>query len=194
MRRVLAAAVLCCLCGAAAAQGSKVVIPSDAAQEQDPAGTALVEAFGRFCLDAFPGAARVEDIAPGRLTPMTAAQVRSYLHDDPGHGWTYAADGGTYVLTIEDPPYHTCALRRAYQAPPRFRIPWLLTTQLWAASAGRGPFQDAKPETLRQNGLLIEGLARLLPGNGGGDVFMDLKTTYPDGHVEQRLARRTIGR
>lgn len=194
MRHLLAATALAaCLHGPAAAQGRKVPIPGDALQEQDPAGTALVEAFGLFCLKGFPGAARMEDAAPGRLTPMTPAQVESYLHGDPGRGWTYAADGGTYVLTVEDPPYHTCAVRRSYATPPRYRLPWLLTTQLWAAAAGRGPFQDAKPEVMRQNGLLIEAVARLLPGEGG-DVFMELKTTYPDGHFEQRLARRAIGR
>ena len=90
------------LSGAAAAQASKVLIPSDATQ--DLAGSALVEAFALFCLDRFPDAARVEDAAPGRMTAMPRAQVQRYLHADPGRGWTYRTDDGAYVLTIEDPP------------------------------------------------------------------------------------------
>jgi len=180
------------LSSAAAAQASKVLIPSDATQ--DPAGSALVEAFALFCLDRFPDAARVEDAAPGRMTAMPRAQVQRYLHADPGRGWTYRTDDGAYVLTIEDPPYHTCAVRREYAAPPRYRLPWLLLTQLWAASAGRGPFQEFPPEVMRSNGLLIEAGGRLLPGSAGNDVFLEIKTTYPDGHFEQRLTRRVIGR
>ena len=112
--RNVAAVVLLVLAGPAVAQPGTVIIPQDALGEQDPAGVALVEAFGRFCLDRFPGAARVEDAAPGQTSALPPARVRDYLHDDPGRGWIYRADGGAYVVTIEDPPYHTCAIRREY--------------------------------------------------------------------------------
>lgn len=194
MRAAIVWAMLAVLApGLARAQAGAVVIPPDAAQEQDPAGTALVEAFGLFCLNRFPGAARVEDAAPGRMQALSPLRTREYLHDDPGRGWLYRAPDGEYVLTIEEPPYHTCAVRRSYARPPRYRLPWLSLTGTWAAAAGRGPFQPSEPQVVRQNGLLIEATGRLLPG-GGGDVFLELKTTYPDGHFEQRLARRTIGR
>ena len=139
MRTAFVTAVLVLLApGLARAQAATVFIPPDAAQEQDPAGTALVEAFGLFCLDRFPGAARVEDAAPGRLVPLSPARTREYLHDDPGRGWLYRAADGEYVLTIEEPPFHTCAVRRAYARPPHYRLPWLLRTGMWAAAAGRG--------------------------------------------------------
>ncbi len=192
--RAAAAAVLAILApGVASGQAGQVQIPQDALQEQDAAGTALVEAFGLFCLDRFPGAARVEDAAPGRIAPMPPARVREYLHDDPGRAWVYRAADGDYVLTIEEPPFHTCAVRRMYAQPPRYRLPWLLQTGLWAAAAGRGPFGPAQPQSIRQGELLIQASARTLPG-AGGDVFMELTTTYPDGRREQRLARRALGR
>ena len=162
-------------------------------QEQDPAGTALVDAFGRFCLDRFPGAQSVKGAAPGHVAAFSPGRVRKYLHDDPGRGWSYTADGGQYILTIEDPPYHTCAVRRSYAAPPRYRLPWLLLTGAWAAAAGRGPFGPPEQQVIRRDGLTIEAAGRTLPGNGG-DVFLELKTIYPDRHVEERLARRVIGR
>lgn len=174
-------------------QPDKVLIPQDALQEQDPAGAALVDAFGRFCLDRFPGAQRVEDAAPGHVAALPPGRVRDYLHDDPGRGWSYTAAGGQYIVTIEDPPYHTCAVRRSYAAPPRYRLPWLLLTGTWAAAAGRGPFGPAEQQTIRRDGLVIEAAGRTLPGNGG-DVFLELRTAYPDGHVKERLARRVIGR
>lgn len=193
MRAAIVVAMLAVLApGLARAQAGAVVISPEDARENDPAGTALVEAFATFCLDRFPSA-RVEDVAPGRVQALSPARVREYLHDDPGHGWLYRAPDGEYVLTIEDPPYHTCAVRRTYARPPHYRLPWLLQTGTWAAKAGRGPFQPSEPQVVRQNGLLIEASGRMLPG-GGGDVFLELKTTYPDGHFEQRLARRVIGR
>ena len=77
------AAVLALLAYAspASAQPDKVFIPQDALQEQDPAGAALVDAFGRFCLDRFPGAQRVEDAAPGHVAALPPGRVRDYLHD-----------------------------------------------------------------------------------------------------------------
>ncbi len=129
MRTAIVRAMLAVLApGLARAQAGAVVIPPDAAQEQDPAGTALVEAFGLFCLDCFPGAARVADAAPVRMQALSPLRTRECLHDDPGCGWLYRAPGGEYVLTIEEPPYHTCAVRRSYARPPRYRLPWLLLT------------------------------------------------------------------
>ena len=161
--------------------------------DQDPAGIALVEAFGRFCLDQFPQPARMENVAPGQVKPMPADQLRRYLHEDPGHGWYYTANGATYVVTVEDPPYHTCAVRSMYATPPRYRFPWLMRTQTWAAAANRGPFQEGPGQSANRDGMQIEARTRLLPGPTP-DMFMEFKTTYPDGRVEERLTRTAQGR
>ena len=197
MNRTTLAAMLAvvALAGSARAQKSSnnIYIPPDAVNEQDAPGTALVDAFGHFCLHHFPGPARMEDVAPGQVTALPPARVRDFLHDDPGRGWVYKADGGEYVVTVEDPPYHTCAVRRTYATPPRYRMPWLMLTGLWAASEGRGPFQDTPPQTIQRDGMVIEAEGRTLKG-AAEDLFLEIKTTYTNGRVEERLARQAIGR
>jgi hypothetical protein len=37
------------------------------------------------------------------------------LQKDPGVGWTGMGESGTYILTIEKPPYHACAVRALFQ-------------------------------------------------------------------------------
>ena len=165
-------------------------IPPDAAGEQDAAGAALVDAFGKFCLERFPAPAHMEDAALGQVTAVPPAMVQRFLHDDPGHAWRYVANGATYIVTVEDPPYHTCAVRSMYATQPGYHVPWLLTTELWAASAGR-QFGPSQAQSSNQGGLQIDAQMRSLPG-AGGDVFMEIKTVYPDGRVEERLARRSL--
>jgi hypothetical protein len=81
-----------------------------------PASPAVVEMaaiFEAFCLKAFPDDSAVSQLtkSPG-YQALSSQAVAIYLHADPGHGWRFRTTIATYVLTIEDPPYRTCALRR----------------------------------------------------------------------------------
>ena len=44
-------------------------------------------------------------------TAMADAEVRIYLHGDPGRGWNIAGRTARFQLTVEAPPYHACAVR-----------------------------------------------------------------------------------
>ncbi len=75
------------------------------------AAQAIAAAYDRFCLSAFPDEAALRrELARADAIPLSAAEVRTMLHDDPGEGWRLP--GTPFTLTLEAPPYRTCAIRR----------------------------------------------------------------------------------
>ena len=72
----------------------------------------MIEIYDSVCLRAFPDDAAVDRaMAARRAVPMSDAEVRILLHDDPGRGWTLAGRTARFQLTIEAPPFHACGLR-----------------------------------------------------------------------------------
>lgn len=170
-----------------------VEVPREAIGQQDAEGTALVAAFSQFCLEGFPGDAQPRPPLDTTLVPLAPAVLNELLHGDPGRGWAYTTPDGLFVLTLENPPYHTCAVRRVYQKQPLYSLPWLVQIGAWARRHGRGAFEPIRYQVIKRDNLVIEARGQVLHG-GAEDVFLELKTTYPDGRVEERLARRTIDR
>ena len=164
--------------------------PAGVEQGADAAGARLVALFSRFCLQRFPDQ---PDLAQGEtaMTPMPPGMIQRYLHADPGRGWVNHEDGDT-VVTIEDPPYHACAVRRMYPAAPRFDRAYQGTIMGWAESRNRGEF--GPPRTARQQRptMNIEATVQTLPAARGrpAENFMAFTTTYPSGNVEIRLVRQ----
>ncbi len=190
---VMAAVMSAAVASTAWPADTKVYIPPDAVNQTDEAGTRLVDAFARFCLQRFPNQTVTGGNGGNDLVPMTPAQVKQYLHDDPGHGWTYRQDDGEYVVTVEDPPYHACAVRRLYADPPKYRFPYLFAIQTWAIGRNRGPMDFLPRQTGTVNGLTISANLAALPAAGGKprEVFMDITTPYPRvQQTEIRLVRQ----
>src|SRR5690242_20572575 len=88
---------------------SAFAMPSMAAQYETPANPAdpaaqLAELIGLYdsvCLRAFPDDAAVARTVEAQGgTPMSAAEVRIYLHDDPGRGWNLTGRTGTFRITV----------------------------------------------------------------------------------------------
>jgi hypothetical protein len=73
----------------------------------------MVALYDEICLRAFPdddAAARA--VARYRAVPLSEAEIRRFLHDDPGIGWQISGRTGRFDLTIEQaPPYHGCGVR-----------------------------------------------------------------------------------
>lgn len=68
--------------------------------------------FAAFCIDRFPDDRALDaDAQAKKLTAMTPQQVKQYLHDDPGRGWLIQGASGRYIMTVEMPPFHACAVR-----------------------------------------------------------------------------------
>lgn len=98
---------------------------------------AMSDLYRRICLDSFPApAATTAALASLAATPMSPAEVKAYLHDDTGHGYHLRQNGARYELTLEDPPYRTCALRRMTPIGPATSKPYIATLQAYAATHG----------------------------------------------------------
>ena len=160
-----------------------------AEQDVDKAGLRLVELFARFCLNRFPNQ---PDLAGGEpaMEPMPPGMIQRYLHADPGRGWINREDGDT-VVTIEDPPYHACAVRRIYPAAPRFGSAYQQAISQWAAQQRRD-FGPIRPAEQRRPNMHIQAIVQTLPAAAGklAENLMAFTTTYPSGNVEIRLVRQ----
>jgi len=79
-----------------------------------PVSDEFVKLFASYCLNKFPDDdALLKQAEADKLEPLSPAQVRTMLHKDTGIGWVVAGARLQYVLTVEQPPFHTCALRHA---------------------------------------------------------------------------------
>ena len=103
---------LAILAGAAisapAAAQYEVTAPTDSAAQLRE----MVSLYDELCLRAFPddrGVARALDSR--HAEPLSAEQVRRYLHEDPGRGWRLQGQSARFDITIEDPPFHSCSVR-----------------------------------------------------------------------------------
>ena len=106
--RIMAAAAM--LAGpASAAQYEALTNPPDPVVQRDE----LIALYDEICLRAFPDDGATERAAVGHGgRPLSAADVRRFLHDDPGIGWSVQGRTGRFDVTIEQSPnYHTCAVR-----------------------------------------------------------------------------------
>ena len=88
--------------------------PTDQAEA---AATEMAQLYQRFCLTAFPDKAALQAaLATAAAAPLPAAEVAAILHADHGAGWRVVTKAARYVVTVEDPPYNTCAVRRMTRA------------------------------------------------------------------------------
>jgi hypothetical protein len=111
-RTILTAVAVLCLAGAAQAAGSRPYERPDPAP--DPAGqlAEMLTLYDEICLRTFPDDAAVARALEARgAVALTDAEVKSFLHDDPGRGWRVVGKRGTFNLTVEAPPYHACGVR-----------------------------------------------------------------------------------
>jgi hypothetical protein len=110
----------------------------------DPPVLEHLDIFRSACLFRFPDdrAVAAKAAAEG-WQPLNAQQISAMLHEDPGHGWSLTRTYGTYLLTIEEPPFHACVVRKVYPAVPDFQQPLTQMTGDWIAP--RTPPQHVTP-------------------------------------------------
>jgi hypothetical protein len=83
-----------------------------------PVSDEFVRLFASYCLKSFPDdAALLKQAEADNLAPLSPAEVRTMLHKDSGAGWVIGGAKLQYVLTVEQPPFHTCALRHLSDQP-----------------------------------------------------------------------------
>jgi hypothetical protein len=87
--------------------------PAVQAAADDGVLSRMTALYDEVCLKSFPN----EDAVAAAMTAKGAValkpdEVRIYLKDDPGRGWSLADGPDKFVVTVEAPPYHACAVRR----------------------------------------------------------------------------------
>ena len=99
--------------GAALACGLMLLAGAALAEDAPPpVSDEFVRLFASYCLNKFPDDdALLKQAEADKLEPLSPAQVKTMLHKDNGLGWVIAGVQMQYVLTVEQPPFHTCALR-----------------------------------------------------------------------------------
>jgi len=188
--RVLgAAALLLALLGSGPARAdgraAAVTVPDDNAAEGE-----LMDVYLDLCLNRFPDAAAFAAGAAARqMRPVPPETVKRYLHDDPGRGWIGASPSGAYVVTIEDPPYHACAVRRMQRPSPTFSTVFQVAVGAWAGMHKIPKLQRLPPVRQTANGATIDAQVEGVAGADGKVVqsFMALVTVYPGGQTEVRM-------
>ena len=130
----------------------------------------LVSLYDRLCLQAFP-----DDEAIGKAVEaeggVRLADVRQYLHDDPGIGWALTDGRGQTIVTVEKPPYHACAVRRSLPVETVDLAPFDRAVASFQKTHGK--LEKMPPVAFEVNGQHSIGTAwaRTLP-DGGGDMHM----------------------
>jgi hypothetical protein len=93
--------------------------PAPAAATPDPALARMVALYDEVCLQAFPIDGGVDRAMAARgATPLTPAQVKVTLVDDPGRGWKLKDGDHNILVFLELPPFHACSVRRFFPAIP----------------------------------------------------------------------------
>lgn len=140
------------LAGAALAQDSSPPVPDE-----------FVRLFSTYCLNKFPDdGALLKQTEADKLEPLSPAQVRTMLHKDTGVGWVVSGAKLQYVLTVEQPPFHTCALRYISEQPLDGQ-PLMAAAKSFVEASGHkllAPVGHARPTSqgLISNSLILQEL------------------------------------
>jgi hypothetical protein len=131
-------------------------------------------------------------VEPNIDIPMPEARLRHMLGNDPGIGWLQTTPRGRYVLTIELPPYHTCAIRKADSTQPDFLGTFGLLLSVWAATQGGANLKQLPMQTPQIGGGVPSQLYawQLERGpNKQGETLMAIVSHVAD-RVEVRVVRQ----
>lgn len=116
--------------------------------EAAPVSDEFVRLFSTYCLQKFPDDAALSAQAGADMhQPLSDAEVKSFLHADPGVGWLAKGADSRYVITVEQPPYHACAVRR-YSDQVLDGAPLIAAGKVFAAAQGKTlapPLTRARP-------------------------------------------------
>jgi hypothetical protein len=166
---------------------------SDAADKQ--AAADLLRVFLDPCQGKFPDDAAVALYAKDKgLTAMSADEVAELLGKDPGVGWVQHDESGAYVLTVEAPPYHACAVRVTFAHKP-LALRSYLALELGMAVAGSGTgdrLEERPPVSFEQEGLSVTANIFVHVDAAGKTIeqYYIFIAARPDGAYPTRVVRQ----
>ena len=144
----------------------------------------MLDIYESACLRAFP-----DDRAVGRLmtqrgaTALSEAEVHIYLHEDPGHGWRLEGRTGIFNLTIEEPPYHACAVRTMTPAGFSDLGPYQALANRYEEGGGYRPLNHM--QFTRDNLEVAGGGEQRATRDGGSESLLVIVTTPVSAYRER---------
>lgn len=115
----------------------------------------LIEIYDSICLRAFPDDSAVARAMTARgASAMGDAEIRIYLHDDPGQGWNLAGRTARFQLTVETGPYHACGVRTMTAAGFPDMGPYRALADRFEAGGG---FQRFGPQSMEVGNVQTTG-------------------------------------
>jgi hypothetical protein len=160
-----------------------------AAQYEAPANPAdpaaqlaeVLAVYDAACLRAFPDDEAVaREMTARGASPLSAREVRIFLHDDPGRGWRIDGRTGPISITIEAPPYHACGVRTMTAEGFADMGPYRALADRFEQGGG---FQTIPAVSLDHDNLRISaGGERRLRPEGGSQSLLVILTTPAEGH------------
>ena len=170
----LAAILMATMPAAAAAQYETPVNPPDPAAQL----AELIEIYDAACLRAFPNDDAVARTMAGRgATAMGDAEIRIYLHGDPGRGWNLAGRTARFQLTVEAPPFHACGVRTMTAAGFPDMAPYRALADRFESGGG---YQRFGPQSMEIGNVHTTGGGERRQVRGGTESLMVLLSTPSD--------------
>ena len=180
------------LCLGGVALAALAVLSATPVRAVEPAAAELIDMFAGVCLGKFPDDAAVQQFAAEqRLGVMSDEIVRQLLGTDPGQGWFQDTARGRYLLTIEMPPYHACAIRKSDSAAPDFLAAFSLLLAAWAGTQSGASLKQSPPQNAEVGGYPAQVYRWVLDRGPGkpAETLMALVTNATN-RVEVRLVRQ----
>jgi hypothetical protein len=123
----------------------------------EPATAELLDVFAAACLAKFPNDADVREYAKEKqFDVMADERLHRLLGTDPGQGWIQNGVHRQYLLTIEFPPYHTCAIRAVNAKTEDFVPTFSERIVSWTASQAGTSLKGPSQKTANIGGVPSE--------------------------------------
>ena len=182
-------------------QGQPVISWKPPPPESDGADKQAAADFLRVFLDPcqgkFPDDAAVAQYAKDKdLTAMSAGEVAELLGKDPGVGWVQHDESGTYLLTVEGPPYHACAVRTNFAHKP-LALRSYLALELGVTFANAGDrLVEQPPISLEQNEVpqTANIFLRINASGKATEQYLIFIADWSDGTYPTRIVRQILMR
>ena len=161
-----------------------------------PAAADMAAVYQSICLDGFPSEAGLASaLRAYDASPLTGGETMQILHADPGRGWRFRTAFANYTLTVEDPPFNTCALRRMTRMGLPTALPYVQAVKTYAArtSLAVGQMQQLNQHAPQGFDIQILGLPLLAAGDTTPHETSIYVTTNYHGRFDPARAQEAIG-
>jgi hypothetical protein len=142
----------------------------------------MADLYQRVCLKAFPNrAAVVATLAASQAKKLDAAAAGAALRGDPGSGWQVTTAVAAYQVTIEDPPFNTCAVSRMTPEGMATAVPYIVAVQDYARGKSLLMGQAEPLQQRTADGADVQVLASPLggdPNKSPSESSMYVTTNY----------------